>query len=343
MLTFSDWENYTDSEGHARTLDWSEAGMRGAPAYPYCEAIRQAIAMRYPHLSFPSLAHGSLDLRDVSPLLLTVRDYLVRWLFRPYADFPAIGWLDPDFDYSLGAMGEREDGDPDYDPMIMRPEDVLTDEEYSILQGLPMSKFGVRAASLRVMRKVFLKWRRWRSRVPATVNGTDPNGMSFGKRGETKETWGEAVASYQAALEIGPGYNTGESRGGLIAGRSSSGYGIQGYGMEVRLFSATLAGSFGGAGPTMPFAIRVLNGFDPPYGSPPIYDNQTFPYSGRAPIWRISHVEPAATAEEHDFYARFGHVSTFGDYAIPSQPPSIGAQVGFYECGRVILDYAFPL
>lgn len=46
MLTFADWEHYTDDAGHARTLDWSPEAMRGAAPYPYLEALRQALAMR---------------------------------------------------------------------------------------------------------------------------------------------------------------------------------------------------------------------------------------------------------------------------------------------------------
>lgn len=43
---FSDWEHCTDPAGNARTLDWSEAGMRGQPPGLYLEALRQAAAQR---------------------------------------------------------------------------------------------------------------------------------------------------------------------------------------------------------------------------------------------------------------------------------------------------------
>lgn len=46
-LTFSDWDNYVDGDANAFSLDWSSpAAMLGKPAYPYVDAIRQALNER---------------------------------------------------------------------------------------------------------------------------------------------------------------------------------------------------------------------------------------------------------------------------------------------------------
>ena len=47
-LTFSDWDNYTDGDGNAFTLDWTDvAAMTRQFPYPYIEAIRQAVNERF--------------------------------------------------------------------------------------------------------------------------------------------------------------------------------------------------------------------------------------------------------------------------------------------------------
>jgi len=47
-LTFSDWDNYTDGDGTAFTLDWTDvAAMTRQFPYPYVEAIRQALVARF--------------------------------------------------------------------------------------------------------------------------------------------------------------------------------------------------------------------------------------------------------------------------------------------------------
>lgn len=46
-LTFTDWEHYTDEDGTAHSLDWTDdAAMVGQFAYPYLEALRQALNAR---------------------------------------------------------------------------------------------------------------------------------------------------------------------------------------------------------------------------------------------------------------------------------------------------------
>ena len=44
--TFTSWTACTDPNGNSRTLDWSEAGMKGQPPGLYLEALRQAAAQR---------------------------------------------------------------------------------------------------------------------------------------------------------------------------------------------------------------------------------------------------------------------------------------------------------
>ena len=47
-LTFTDWDNYTDGDGTAFTLDWTDvAAMTRQFPYPYIEAIRQAVNERF--------------------------------------------------------------------------------------------------------------------------------------------------------------------------------------------------------------------------------------------------------------------------------------------------------
>ena len=65
-LTFTDWDNYTDGQGTAFTLDWSsEAAMRGKPAYPYMEALRQALLQRQGALDL--LTWGDVSITDIIP------------------------------------------------------------------------------------------------------------------------------------------------------------------------------------------------------------------------------------------------------------------------------------
>lgn len=45
-FVFTSWSACTDPAGNTRTLDWSEAGMRGQPPGLYLEALRQAAGMR---------------------------------------------------------------------------------------------------------------------------------------------------------------------------------------------------------------------------------------------------------------------------------------------------------
>ena len=61
-LTFTDWGHYTDDGANARTLDWTDyAAMQGQFAYPYLEALRQAVNERtLLYLApVPALAVGS--------------------------------------------------------------------------------------------------------------------------------------------------------------------------------------------------------------------------------------------------------------------------------------------
>lgn len=61
-LTFSDWDNYTDADSNARTLDWtSAAALQGQLAYPYLDALRQALNERQALFAspIPALPAGS--------------------------------------------------------------------------------------------------------------------------------------------------------------------------------------------------------------------------------------------------------------------------------------------
>lgn len=343
---FTNWNNYTDHNGAAQTLDWSEEGMRGALSYPYCRAVWEAYAMRWPTgsaVQFAEFFRPYLDLREVGQALRHIRDQLLWALTIPYADQPVIGWVDPAADYSAGSMGEMREGVVGVDPKIFGWEDVLSPEEYAILQAEPMSRFGPRSAFLRVARKVFLKLRRFRTWAHFTISDTSL-ATTFYKYGEPKLSWAEAVESYEAALTLTPGTIMGEGRATMsaayqyFAALGTLGYRIMATGSDMRHVIAP--GGPISAAADIPFSVAVVTYFDAP-PPPAIYNNSTFPFAGIPTIYRVSHISPAATS--HDFVARFGHLATYGDYTLPDQPAAAYTEYGFHERARLIFDYAFPL
>jgi len=68
-LTFTDWDNYTDGDGNAFTLDWTDvAAMTRQFVYPYVEAIRQAVAERV-EVSDTSATFATFPVALDSPVL----------------------------------------------------------------------------------------------------------------------------------------------------------------------------------------------------------------------------------------------------------------------------------
>lgn len=97
---FSDWEHCTDPAGNARTLDWSEEGMRGQPPGLYMEALRQAAAQRaavaggYVH---PGLTHEVVPMHGIAgiPKQDDPGDFLGLYMLLWYVD--AVAWNNPGY------------------------------------------------------------------------------------------------------------------------------------------------------------------------------------------------------------------------------------------------------
>jgi len=78
-LTFTDWENYTDGDGNAFTLPWTDAAaMRGTSPYPYLEAIRQATNARIEMTPF----------YDRDPAIYFDAAYADEWAIAPLTSAP---------------------------------------------------------------------------------------------------------------------------------------------------------------------------------------------------------------------------------------------------------------
>ena len=73
-LTFTDWDNYTDGNGTARTLDWTAPSMKGQFCYPFIDALRKALNERM------VISHRGIN-RDPYVLpALTVRTNATAWI-----------------------------------------------------------------------------------------------------------------------------------------------------------------------------------------------------------------------------------------------------------------------
>ena len=92
--TFTSWTACTDPAGNARTLDWSEAGMRGQPAAIYLEALRQAAALRAGVRAVSGATDpGALVLQPALANLPALLGYIdaVAW----HTPATEAGWIDP--------------------------------------------------------------------------------------------------------------------------------------------------------------------------------------------------------------------------------------------------------
>ena len=339
MLIFSDWNNYKDDSGNARTLDWTEAGMRGAPAYPYCEAIFQAFAMR--RLAAPNWqlwAHGSPDLRDVASTLRTIAEIQQSWLTSTEYRHSGQYWIDCDIDLSLGAMGVWY-GISTWPITALR---VLTEEEFALLSTNPMSKFGIRAEFLRIMRKVFLKWRRGITDVGGGTN-------YFKDSGSFHLTWADALAAYTAApVTI---WTPGQGYLAESLGRWRTYYGYQLYSVCLDINQQFAAGGPFECAAAIPYSVTALSIFYTPDDTYPgghqsaFYSNNAYPYTppdgNYHDVYRSGQVTPLATT--HNFFARWGYKDTYGDYPPPDAPLVVNTANGFEERGRLVFDYDFPL
>ncbi|NLF18386.1 MAG: hypothetical protein GX595_14210 [Lentisphaerae bacterium] len=107
---FSDWEHCTDHAGNARTLDWSEAGMRGQPPGLYLEALRQAAVQRHALQVAPSALWTAPDAVAVAHAITSLRwlcQYIdgVAWAI-PTVAANGSGWIPPD---SMGDLSGEID------------------------------------------------------------------------------------------------------------------------------------------------------------------------------------------------------------------------------------------
>jgi len=96
-LTFTDWENYTDGDGTAFTLDWTDvAAMTRQFPYPYIEAIRQAVLERtvvsQPHRKISDSYWYTILPLDTPVLGVMWADYVIncaiQFLWRGSLVFP---------------------------------------------------------------------------------------------------------------------------------------------------------------------------------------------------------------------------------------------------------------
>jgi hypothetical protein len=204
MLTFADWEHYTDDAGNARTLDWSPEAMRGASPYPYLVAIAEAARLRYeipqqspyydpaePGQRLAAL-HGHVDLKEI-------RTIVERLGYLVYFNLNWTWMVDPTVPLVAGATIAEADM-----PASIGRNDALGDDaEFMYSNSNYFSVRGLRARVLRGYRKILENFRRRRTNrysqtaapqpmPPDGYNGYYPHRIRQGYG----TTYAEAVASY---------------------------------------------------------------------------------------------------------------------------------------------------
>lgn len=221
-LTFTDWENYTDGDAAAHTLDWSTAAaIRGRPAYAYIEALRQAAEARYYVMAGTSAPAIPSALAPVAHAPLGNLAYTVWWIDRlAWAFRVATGtptgpgqfdaWIRPSAFGDLS--GESEDWGPGTN--IRLPDAIVLDSEATILaelgdeerfpspwgpvdQDTPIphgAPFLVRADWARQCKRIFDEVKRY----PATTYANFPADTGEYKS-EEAASYAAAVAAYDAA------------------------------------------------------------------------------------------------------------------------------------------------